>query len=227
MAWAATADPERFEEAIAWFRSKFPLTEELLQDLEDFAGPRAWSVAGVTQLDVVLRLYESISKAIEDGTSIDDWKKTAREILSTAGARTKATLDTIFRTNVQSAYNRGRWVQMHDPEVKRFRPYGMFDAILDSRTTDVCEHANKTLLPLDDPWWASHLPPLHFQCRSSVRNLNQREVDRRGGITTTPPDDPVPDGFGEEPTAAEWTPDPSSYPADLWAIFEERQARSA
>lgn len=163
MSWDVSADPDRFDEALAWFESRFPVTEELLSELGGYAGARAWTVAGVAQLDIVLELFVSIATAIETGQSLSDWKKTAKPLLKKAwGDVSSHRLETIFRTNVQTAYNRGRYVQMK--RVSSTRPYWMFDAILDSRTTPTCTARDRVLLPQDHPWWSTNYPPLHHQC---------------------------------------------------------------
>lgn len=228
MAWKVTADPERFEEAIEWFDDRFPLTQELKDSLGKYAGKRAWTVAGVAQLDVVLEVFDSIRSALSEGTSLADWKRDIRKRVGDRwGSKTSARLDTIFRTNVQTAYNRGRWQQMKDPDVVDVRPYWMYDAILDDRRTPICKSLSTpkpVVLPQDDPFWDSHVPPLHFQCRSSLRALTAESAKRRG-ITGKAPDEKVPEGFGNAPTEEDWKPDPDKYPSELFEIFEEKQAK--
>ncbi len=43
-----------------------------------------------------------------------------------------------------------------------------FDAVIDSRTSDLCRSLNKTILPINDPFWKTYYPPNHFKCRSTV-----------------------------------------------------------
>lgn len=225
MAWAVTADPERFDEAEAWFDSRFPITEELKEALGVYAGERAWLLAGVAELDVVLEVFESISAAIKEATPLDEWKADIRKRIGERwGSKTSARLDTIFRTNVQKAYGRGRYLQMADPDVVAVRPYWMFDAILDGRTSAQCSARNKTILRQQDPWWDSNYPPIHFSCRSSVRSLTAEQAKKRGISPRAPDTDDPAEGFGNAPTADEWKPDPDKYPAELWRIFEDKQA---
>jgi SPP1 gp7 family putative phage head morphogenesis protein len=228
VAWAVTADPDRFDEAVEWFEARFPVTEELLEELGTFAGPRAWTIANVAQLDIVLFVWEAIRDAIADGTTLEDFKATVREKLTEAwGTEKSGRIETIFRTNVQSSYNRGRFKQMRDPDVVAIRPFWMFDAILDSRTTKVCNDAHKTVLPQDDAFWDTHVPPLHFNCRSSIRSLTKAQAERRG-ITKNPPDDEASEGFGAAPTDEdEWQPERSKYPQELWAVYERKHAERA
>ncbi len=220
MLWEATANVQRFDEAVAWFRGRFPLTQELADALNEYAGDRAWTVSGVAQLDIVLDTYEQLLKAIEDGTPFEDFKKAVEENLTAAWGKPDAPrIATVFRTNVQSALNAGRWVQLQDPEVKALRPNVRFDAIDDHRITQVCKECNGTVVDIDSAWAKSHVPPLHFNCRSQL-------VSVRASVAKTqkPPAIAPPDGFGQEPTAPAWEPKASDYPDKLFAEYKQKRA---
>lgn len=225
MAWSAPADPERFEEALDWFRERMPLTAELLETLGVYAGERAWTIAGVSQLDILLEVFVALERAVATGASVSDFKKSVRAKLEAEWGGPKAgRIELIFRNASQTAYNAGRYRQMS--EVTDLRPYWMFDAILDSRTTETCSSRNGVVLAHGDPFWKSNWPPLHHNCRSSVRALTEDSAKRRG-ITDTPPTDAPSGGFGKSPDEEPWHPDPNDYPTDLWEIFEQKQAKLA
>ncbi len=221
--WRVSADPTRPEEAIAWFRARVPLTRDEWDTLTAKVRRKAFTVSGVALLDVVAEVWESLTKALEDGTPYEEWKKEVREKLEAAwGRRDGHRLETIFRTNVQMAYQSGRWAQLQDPEVRATHPYLMYDAVLDNRTTEICRTRNGTVLPADDPWWYRNWPPLHFNCRSGVRPLTEAEAARRtiGRPDTVPPQD----GFGSAPEFWEWSPDPKDYPPELQRYVLATQA---
>jgi len=109
--------------------------------------------------------------------------------------------NTIFRTNVQTAFSHGRVRQMSDPAVLALRPFWLFDALIDGRQTDICEARNGVLLPATDPWWRENTPPLHFCCRSGIRSLRKSQAARRGGERRPDLDiEPPGDGFGAAPS---------------------------
>jgi SPP1 gp7 family putative phage head morphogenesis protein len=202
--WKISANPVNPEEAIAWFRARIPLPKDEWQALQEQARRKAFTVAGVAGLDLLAEVWDSLSRALEEGAPYAEWAREVRGKLEVAWGRPDGQrLETIFRTNVQMAYSSGRWAQMEDPQVTQTRPYRMYDAILDSRTTRICQERNGTVLPADDPWWRSNWPPLHFNCRSGVRSLTQAEAERRG-TTERPPSAPRPEGFGLAPDASEW-----------------------
>lgn len=132
--------------------------------------------------------------------------------------------NTIYRTNVQLAYNAGRHQQMTEPALLKVRPFWQFDAILDNRVTLMCEQADGTILPAEHPWWQTNYPPRHFGCRSVVRSIRKSQAERKG-ITKTPSTEPSQDGFGLTPDAAEWKPDTKKYPPEIRKELEARLKR--
>jgi len=80
------------------------------------------------------------------------------------------------------------------------------------------------ILAADHPWWQTHYPILHPNCRHRVSTLTQAQAEREG-ITAHPPSVDVPAGFGIAPSSggtSSWEPDPSDYPDDLRDALEER-----
>jgi hypothetical protein len=109
------------------------------------------------------------------------------------------------------------------PEVRRFRPFQRLDGIDDERQSDICDAVDGTILPADDPWWATHTPPLHHQCRSVVTPLSEEEAQGEGIDDEPPPLEPD-EGFGAPPAldGPDWTPDLTEYPEEIRATLEER-----
>ena len=227
MTWPAASDLEEFTEAVEWFRNLLPLTDEQFEQLSTDAQRRAFRVAGVAQLDIVSQVFNALLGAIANGTKFEDFKRDVVPALEKAwGESDPHRVETIFRNNVQRAYNRGRWKQMRDPEVAAVRPYLMYDAIVDDRTTDICRQLHGTVLPAEDSFWSTRLPPLHHRCRSSLRSLTTKQAERRG-ITEERPIVEADQGFGDSPDIeSDWQPDAGNYPPELWRIYERKQAEA-
>ena len=227
MAWRATADVERFDEAVEWFSERFPLTQELAATLGTFSGSRAWTIAGVAQLDVVLFVFESLQKAIEKGTEFSVWQSEVSEQLTKAwGKRNSHRVQVIFRNATQQSLNAGRWRQMQHPDVKELRSYIMFDGIGDSRQSDICKAADGTIVHIDDPWLDTHSPQLHHACRSHLRNIREADARRRG-ITESPTTVSAQEGFGKKPTAKPWEPKATDYPPALFSEYQKKRQQLA
>lgn len=82
--------------------------------------------------------------------------------------------ETVYRTNVQTAYNAGRRMQFD-----RSPPAALALMVLeDERTSDICRPLAGLVLPYNHPFWDDHWPPFHFNCRTTVRGIYEDEVGR-------------------------------------------------
>lgn len=226
MTFTATAEPERFDDAVDWFGQRIPLTEELADQLGDYSGPRAWTIAGVAQLEVVDEVHQSLLSAIEKGTPFAEWQASIEAKLTKAwGGPNAHRLETVFRNATSQAYNAGRWRQINDPEVRAARPFLFFDGVIDSRTSDICRAWDGTTRPIDDPIWQTASPQLHHRCRSQLRTLTERQANARGITEQTPSDPDVQPqaGFGLTPTESEWKPNPTDYSSDNFNEYQSKR----
>jgi SPP1 gp7 family putative phage head morphogenesis protein len=222
--WPLGFEAVDFDDAVEWFRKRTPITAEAYAELEAQAKRRAFTVAGVAELDTVADVWRGIDKAVASGTTFEDFKADVGAKLEKAwGGDDPWRLETIFRTNVQSAYGAGRWKAVTDPDVLESRPFLRFDAILDGRETPICRECDGTILPASHAWWNDHVVPLHFNCRSAILSLTADEIDEYGGETAKPSTRTPPDGFGLVPDGAtDFKPDLSSYPEQLAFTFTEK-----
>jgi SPP1 gp7 family putative phage head morphogenesis protein len=201
-----------FQEALAFFQTKDIVTPEQWDALDDKAKRRAFSVAGVARKEVIATTAKAVERAIAKGESFDDFKKRIGPQLERSWGGTVANpnwrMELIFRNNVQQSYNVGRYEVTTQPDVLIVRPYRMFSAIEDTRTTEVCRRCHGTILPAEDPWWDGHSPQCHHACRSGTISLSRRQADKRG-VTTDPPAVESHDGFGDLPHLKPVKPSPS------------------
>jgi len=226
MTFRITADPLRFDQAVQWFRARLPITDAEFAKLDREARDRAFTVSGVHQLDVVHSVWRGIDKANAAGTPFEDFKKVAGKLLAEEwGEPNAARVETIFRNATQSSLSRGRYLQMKDPDVVRFRPFWMYDAVRDSRTTPVCNGLDETVLPAEHPFWDTHIPPLHHRCRAGIRSLRPSEAEKRG-IRRDPPNIDADPGFGRAPGTGDWEPNLAKYPKPLQRAYRRRNARN-
>jgi SPP1 gp7 family putative phage head morphogenesis protein len=212
------ADPRALDEAVQWFRDRLIMDDEEFQVLEDVTHDQAFTLAGVAQLDLVTEVWEALDRAVAHGETLRDFQARVSDRLAAAwGMERPWRVETIYRNNVQRAYSAGRWQQMNEPAIKAARPFRRFSAILDLRTTTLCRGLDGTVRPADDPWWDTHCPPLHHQCRSAVVTLSKSEAG--DAPLPPPPDIPPAEGFGSAPALEGWEPDLGEYPAELAQRF--------
>jgi len=192
---------ETFQAAVDELRSRIAVSDDEYESLVDAARERAFSVAGLAQQRLVEQVLDTLAKAVERGQGLDEWRRQLGEDLKQAWGKGSAfRLETIFRNAVQTAYNRGRYQQMTHPTIMRMRPYWMYDAVLDKRTTPICRERDRTVKEATDQWWNSNYPPLHHRCRSAVRTLTRRQGEGRGVTDTSEVESSPQSGFGAAPT---------------------------
>lgn len=175
------------EDALAFWRDKKPVSKSAFAKLDDAAKSRAFTAAGLAQQDMLADLHASLLEAMKNGETFAMWQKRILEILEETGW-TGARLETIFRTNVQTAYAAGRYAQMR--EVSKSRPYWQYIAVGDDRTRP--EHAalHGMVFPADHDFWSTNYPPNGYRCRCTVRSLSARQVEKQGlAVQTETPRD--------------------------------------
>lgn len=183
------------KEAAEYLRAKGYALTTSHDEMRAEAHRKAFTVAKATKMDMLVAIREQLQKAIDDGTSLHDFKKELtpklekqgffgkREITKADGTTEIANvlpsrLNTIFRNNVQSAYNAGRIKQM-DQTVDRF-PYREYLPVVDDSTTDVCLKFNGKVFHHTDPILKRYRPPLHHGCRTTIRSLSEKSLIRSG-----------------------------------------------
>lgn len=217
-------------EALQWFLLRVPMPAAEAKRLTAAAKRQAFWVSHVTRMDVVSRVFEALEGGIRDGLSFEDFQRAVRDDLLEEFKGTVANpgwrIETIYRTNMQIAYQSGRWQQQQSPGVKRGRPFLMYDAVIDLNTTDLCRSLHQTILPAEHDFWKRYYPPNHYNCRAGTRTLTRKQVERRGGVTDTPDVEPQ-EGFDAAPTVGEWRPDLSKYPPRVVAAFRKAGGEAA
>lgn len=156
---------------------------------------RAFTVAKLARLDVLADIRAEVERSLSDGITQRDFLQALAPRLKAAGwwgkkivvddqgnaeiAREGSPwrLETIFRTNSQTAYMAGRYRRQVDNAAAR--PYWQYVAVMDSRTRDSHAAMNGKIFPADDPIWQWLYPPCGFRCRCRCRALSARQVESR------------------------------------------------
>lgn len=213
-------DPDRFQEAIRAWRRRIPITDEELATLTEAEQAHAFRVAGVTQANQVQEVFDALDRAIEHGTTLEEFDAEVGGTLAEAwGGEDAPRVETIFRTSVMQSYNEGRDEIFSDPAVQEARPYLRFDAVGGSRGCDICDPLDGLVKPADDPFWDAHKLPLHPNCRCLVTPLDTEEAHAAGVDRGEPKADPPADGFG---TGEDYEPDLSGYDPGIASILRGR-----
>lgn len=172
--------PVRPAEAIRFLQDKVAVTREEFDRLSDAAKARAFTVSGLARVDMVEAVRRSMLDAMEQGIPLKEWKASVGQALEAAGytGDRALRLETIFRTNVQSAYMAGRYAEMM--AMADTFPYWQYSAVNDGRTRPAHRALSGKVYPAGHPFWDTWFPPNGFNCRCSVRALTRSQVEDRG-----------------------------------------------
>jgi SPP1 gp7 family putative phage head morphogenesis protein len=167
-----------FDEAISQAQSRgVVLPEVYYGQLQGIARQKAFSIAGLTSLDQILAVKNSLSEAARRGQSFQSWKKEveASGVLSLPKHR----MDNIYRTNLQGSYSAGKWEKAL--KTAKSRPYLMYDAINDSRVRPAHLALDNVIRPINSSFWKTHLPPNGYRCRCGFITLTKEQAEARSG----------------------------------------------
>lgn len=223
MPWIVDADPINPDRAVTWFRARLPLTDPAYRAISDTARQRAFFIAGLAQLDLVQGVMDALDAGLAEGETFEQFKARLSDRLQRSwGGQSAHRLQNIFDTNLQLAYGAGRWKAAD--ELRAERPYWGLAVVLDGRTSKICLNLRGVVRAAEDPFWDSHIPPLHFRCRTALVTFSVQQAENR--VTQTLPDQPPLEGFGRPPGREAWSPRPEDYHPALWAAYE-RNSRDA
>lgn len=156
------------EEAIEYFKRKRVVTRKQFDELFEEARSAAFTVGGIYRTDVLEAFKEEVASALALGTPQREGVKKFRGILDGAGHKQLGAfhLETVFRTNMQTAYGVGRRRALE--EVTDDLPFWQYNAVLDDRTRPRHRALDGLILPANHEFWNEHFPPWGFNCRCSV-----------------------------------------------------------
>lgn len=185
------------EEALAFLKGKGLRATFDYRDMLGEEHARAFTIAKMMDTDLLADVQSSLTDAIARGVPFAEWQDTIVPQLQAKGwwgrkrvldpttgnvivadLGSPSRLQTIYRTNMQTAYAAGQWDAIEQQADDA--PFLLYDAVDDFRTRP--EHAawDGTVLPVTDAWWSTHYPPNGWNCRCSVIQLSADEVAELG-----------------------------------------------
>jgi len=185
-------------EAIADFLRRKIVTRAQFDQMTDAAKRQAFTMAGLTRQYTLTRVHSLIGSALDSGESGRLTQKKLRTALANMGIGSKPWhLETVVRTNTQSAYMAGRHAQLK--RVARQRPFWEYSTVGDDRVRPTHAAQNGRIFPQDDAYWNRWFPPNGYNCRCTVISLSQKEAERRGAVVSQPTTDNPDVGFASRP----------------------------
>lgn len=156
----------------------------------------AHALACLEEVEVVTLAYVKTLEALCDHTSrreIDEARKELGELWSAAYAKAdKKALTYLDKNDVRLERAAAQWQRLQ--RSKRFIPYLLYQLGPRRETCELHLDWDGLMLPVDDPWWSSHMPPNSWGCTCWVRSVSKYEYEKliaEGEVRTVAPDDGV------------------------------------
>lgn len=191
-------DPLPNKEAIAHFNGKVLLTTQHYAELKAYEHALAFTVAGISDKDMLTEVHKAMRQAMENGTSFADFKKQLRPYLMAKGwlAPTfkndnvdddKETfrdyqkhlghrLRTIYHTGKATAYAGGQWERIQ--RTKELLPFLQYMPSVSTNKRDEHKQFYGLVREVDDPIWANIMPPNGFGCKCWVKQLTKTRAQK-------------------------------------------------
>ena len=210
------------EAAAAYIRGKAVADPKNFGDLPAQLKQRAFTVAGIEQMDALRRIRDAIAK-LPGGASWDEAKREIAAEISPyvrAEARrpdmgedggadagrpnmkaARARAEFLLRTQGFQAYAVAR--HQEQTATADVLPYWKYETVGDSRVRAAHAALDGKVLRADDPWWKTHYPPWDWGCRCIVVALDEEDA-QEAGISKSA-DMPTPqrsESFSFDPTNA-------------------------
>ncbi len=164
-----------FEEGIKNFRDRYPIlassTDELMKR---YSQEYVFGIVKSTSMIMTKSIQYNLAVALH-------FEKTTEEILEEIQKQLKlkarAYAETVFRTNLNTAYNAGR--QKQAIEFPEFIVGFEFHATHDRDTRHNHFNFDAMRAPANHPAWEVATPPLGFNCRCVIRQITRPEAKEK------------------------------------------------
>ncbi|MBE3022924.1 phage head morphogenesis protein [Campylobacter sp. 7477a] len=202
--------------------------DEIVHD----AHKRAFTIAKMTDLDLLKDVQSSLSHAFKNGVGFEEWKKQIKPKLAAKGwlGETQVInpktgevkkiyvgnrrLKTIYNTNMRTAYAQARYQSQMEASGEYFR----YVAVLDRLTRPAHKRMHGVVIPKTDKFWDKNYPPNGWNCRCKVQVLSKEQLKSRG-IT------PLADGsFLKDVASKDFAYNPGKSADQLDEILSKKQS---
>lgn len=185
------------EEAIEYFRQKGFAIGFDYRDVWQAQHQAAFTVAKVMQLDLLKDIRAEVDRALAEGITLREFQQRLTPALQARGwwgrqerldpltgemrevqLGSPRRLKTIYDTNLRTAHSEGQWQRTQDR--KESFPYLQYDGANSEHPRLQHRAWDGLVLPVDDPFWQSHMPVKAWGCKCRVIPLSRGQLQRQG-----------------------------------------------
>ncbi len=220
------------KEAVKLFEKKGLKVTQTAEETRKAIQAKLFAVTQSINMGVLQDIRDELSKSLKEGQTYVTFKKNIENTLAKKGWTGKRTvivkgkakeiittpwrLKTIYRTNVQSALNAGRFERQVSNA--RDRPFlELIDGIL-AKSRPTHKQQSGSIQPITSRFWKSPnswYPPNGFNCTGRTVALTKAEAKSRGIRIKAPGKRPDP-GFGMNPATDAFRPVRKDFDDDIW-----------
>lgn len=174
------------EEAVKSLSERNVVTRQQFDELDAAARTKAFTVANVSAEETLTKIRDSLSENVKEGVDYETWRKKVMEDVDQGTFLSEAHQETVFRTNVQSAFSDGQMTVLRHPLVRSGFPYSAYDSIHDGRRRE--NHGKLEKLGIqgtnvyrnDDPVFQTFRPPWDYNDRCGWTPMTIRQAAEKG-----------------------------------------------
>lgn len=166
------------EKAIDFFLKKQIMLKTDFDALADEYRPLAFTIAKMEQIELLESAKGLLSEFIRDDRGLEEFRTELGTMFDRAGVTQLNPwhVELVYRNNMQTAYNAGRWEELMDPEIADFFPIFEYHNPRDERSRLTHAAMSGKRFRRDDPIWLEWWPPSGHHCRCTVLPVSAAEA---------------------------------------------------
>lgn len=216
------------EDAVKYLEDKGYKISWDWHDTLNEAHAKAFTVAKMTEMDLLQDTHNMMTQALKEGWSGRDFELKASEMFKKRGWWGRQELlnpktgklervqlgspyrvRTVFNTNMQSSYMAGRWRQAWQNRDKM--PYGEYLCVMNDRSRPSHKALHGTIAPLESTFWQVNMPPNGYNCKCRMRAVDEDYAKDKKVIAGDKFVRVADAGFESNPGVAAFYPDLDKY----------------
>lgn len=179
-----------FENQVKYFEKKLNLPTNSYLDVLGDEHDYFFTVAGANRNEVMLAFREAVDEAINNGETLESFRKRFDEIVARTGWDYKGGRNwrtrIIYDTNVYAAYNRGRLQQHLD--LADVMPYWEYHHHDNAHPRQEHIDLDGTILPASDLFWRYYYPIKAYGCHCTVTAHDEDDLKEMGRTVSPSPE---------------------------------------